>query len=134
VVSWDDSRQKGSKPAQIICEWLIVTIALRDIAVKGRKMRPDIYERINTADSKANEEDLEDNNSDVFNEEGLTDFEGKVIQNRINTADSKANEEDLEDNNSDLDALDVDEEPEDVFNEEGLTDSEGKVIQNIDLN
>ncbi|KAI8901952.1 hypothetical protein BC833DRAFT_575684 [Globomyces pollinis-pini] len=60
ILSWEDTKQKGSKPAETICEWLIISMTLRDIAVAARKSRPDLFERISTASSAADSEVLDD--------------------------------------------------------------------------
>ncbi|KAJ3324094.1 EF-hand calcium-binding domain-containing protein 5 [Boothiomyces sp. JEL0866] len=69
LLSWSDTKQKGSVPAQLICDWLIASMALRDIALAARKARPDIFERVRTAESA--QSDAETDNEEGENDEGL---------------------------------------------------------------
>ncbi|KAJ3276598.1 EF-hand calcium-binding domain-containing protein 5 [Terramyces sp. JEL0728] len=66
LLTWSDTKQKGSLPAQLICDWLIASLVLRDIALAARKARPDIFERVRTADSA--QSDVETDNEEVENE------------------------------------------------------------------
>ncbi|KAJ3259794.1 EF-hand calcium-binding domain-containing protein 5 [Boothiomyces macroporosus] len=66
LLSWSDTKQKGSLPAQLICDWLISSMALRDIALAARKARPDIFERARTAESA--QSDVETDNEEMENE------------------------------------------------------------------
>lgn len=65
ALSWEDTKQKSSEPAQLICEWLIVSMMLRQIAVDSRKARPDIYDRISaSADTEAAGSDVKINDEE----------------------------------------------------------------------
>lgn len=62
--------QKASEPAQRLFEWLCIALLLRDIAVKSRKARPELFDRVSTADSNSTEDDLETLDGEIESPDG----------------------------------------------------------------
>ena len=75
ALSWRDTNQKSSEPAQLICDWLYIILVLRDIAAANRKARPEIFERVSTAESAASDVASEDGGLET---ETLEDDAGEV--------------------------------------------------------
>ncbi|KAJ3315402.1 EF-hand calcium-binding domain-containing protein 5 [Boothiomyces sp. JEL0838] len=80
LLSWSDTKQKGSLPAQLICDWLISSMALRDIALAARKARPDIFERARTAESVQSDVETDNEEMENENDEGGEGGEGGEVQ------------------------------------------------------
>jgi hypothetical protein len=80
VISWGESRPKSSKPAQVFCDWLAATLVLRQMALASRKARPDLYERVQTADSDITVDEEVD--EDEFEQESveIVDDQGNAIE------------------------------------------------------
>jgi hypothetical protein len=83
ALSWKETRHKSSEPAQLICEWLYISLMLRDQAVQSRKTRPDLYERVSSADSNVNPDtefdEFEKESEPADNEEGILDVDADII-------------------------------------------------------
>ncbi|KAJ3371793.1 EF-hand calcium-binding domain-containing protein 5 [Kappamyces sp. JEL0680] len=85
ALSWRDTNQKSSEPAQLISDWLFVAIILYDIAVSNRKARPDIYAAPNvpvrsSADADAEEVQGEGMDGEIIETDAeILDVDGKAV-------------------------------------------------------